>query len=175
MKLTSFNCYIYIYIYIYIQVHTEPFQSHTISSHKHGEESVTYSFNKGVTYSVNKIYLLLSAYLVFVMEIGFAMPCGGSVRAKHAMNIMLTNVLDAIVGSISFYLFGFAFANGDGSQSNPFIGVNLFALESIPNDTYDYSFFLYQWAFAISVAGVTSGSVVERIQFSSYLIFSFFS
>lgn len=108
------------------------------------------------------------------MQIGFAMLCAGSVRAKNAMNIMLTNVVDAVVGSISFYLFGFAFAFGDGSRSNPFIGTDLFALATIPNGTYDYSFFIYQWAFAIAVAGITSGSIAERTQFSAYLVFSFF-
>ncbi|KAK4275174.1 hypothetical protein QN277_018303 [Acacia crassicarpa] len=85
-------------------------------------------WEKSVTYSLNTIFLLFSAYLVFVMQIGFAMLCAGSVRAKNAVNIMLTNVVDAVVGSISFYLFGFAFAFGSGSNSNPFIGTNLFAL-----------------------------------------------
>ncbi|ESW18753.1 hypothetical protein PHAVU_006G067500 [Phaseolus vulgaris] len=129
------------------------------------------SWEESVTYSINAIYLLFSAYLVFVMQIGFAMICAGSVRAKNAMNIMLTNVVDAVVGSISFYLFGFAFAYG---TSNPFIGSNLFALAHIPNGTYDYAFFLYQWAFAIAVTGITSGSIAERTQFSAYLVFSFF-
>ncbi|KAF5446736.1 hypothetical protein F2P56_032339 [Juglans regia] len=132
------------------------------------------SWEESVTASINTIYLLFSAYLVFVMQLGFAMLCAGSVRAKNAMNIMLTNVVDAVVGSISYYLFGFAFAFGEGSNSNPFIGTSFFALFSIPNDTYDYSFFLYQWAFAIAVAGITSGSIAERTQFTAYLIFSFF-
>lgn len=100
------------------------------------------------------------------------MLCAGSVRAKNAMNIMLTNVVDAVVGSLSYYLFGFAFAFG---QSNPFIGTNFFALKDIPSSTsYEYSFFLFQWAFAIAVAGITSGSIAERTQFSAYLVFSFF-
>ncbi|KAJ1377528.1 Ammonium/urea transporter [Sesbania bispinosa] len=129
------------------------------------------SWEQSVTYSINAIYLLFSAYLVFVMQIGFAMICAGSVRAKNAMNIMLTNVVDAVVGSISFYLFGFAFAYGN---SNPFIGTDFFALAKIPNGTYDYSFFLYQWAFAIAVGGITSGSIAERTQFCAYLVFSFF-
>ncbi|QCD78008.1 ammonium transporter 1 member 3-like [Vigna unguiculata] len=129
------------------------------------------SWEESVTYSINAIYLLFSAYLVFVMQIGFAMICAGSVRAKNAMNIMLTNVVDAVVGSISFYLFGFAFAYG---TSNAFIGTHLFALAHIPNATYDYAFFLYQWAFAIAVTGITSGSIAERTQFSAYLVFSFF-
>uniref|UniRef100_A0A5B7C1B5 Ammonium transporter n=1 Tax=Davidia involucrata TaxID=16924 RepID=A0A5B7C1B5_DAVIN len=129
------------------------------------------SWETSVTDSINTIYLLFSAYLVFVMQLGFAMLCAGSVRAKNAMNIMLTNVVDAVVGSISYYLFGFAFAFGD---SNPFIGTQFFGLKDIPSSSYDYSFFLYQWAFAIAVAGITSGSIAERTQFSAYLVFSFF-
>jgi Amt family ammonium transporter len=143
-----------------------------LSPHTHTQYTIMEnSWEQSVTYSINTIYLLFSAYLVFVMQLGFAMICAGSVRAKNAMNIMLTNVVDAVVGSISFYLFGFAFAYGN---SNPFIGTNLFALANIPNENYDYGFFLYQWAFAIAVAGITSGSIAERTQFSAYLVFSFF-
>ncbi|CAA0826607.1 Ammonium transporter 1 member 2 [Striga hermonthica] len=132
------------------------------------------SWESNVTDSINAIYLLFSAYLVFVMQLGFAMLCAGSVRAKNAMNIMLTNVVDAVVGSLSYFLFGFAFAFGEGPNKNPFIGTAHFALIDIPTSSYDYSFFLYQWAFAIAVAGITSGSIAERTQFSAYLIFSFF-
>ncbi|KAL7585090.1 ammonium transporter 1 member 3 [Lactuca sativa] len=132
------------------------------------------SWETSVTDSINTIYLLFSAYLVFMMQLGFAMLCAGSVRAKNALNIMLTNVVDAVVGSLSYYLFGFAFAFGDGSGSNPFIGTQYFALKNIPSTSFDYSFFLYQWAFAIAVAGITSGSIAERTQFSAYLVFSFF-
>ncbi|MFS8022361.1 putative ammonium transporter, ammonium/urea transporter [Helianthus anomalus] len=71
--------------------------------------------------SINAIYLLFSAYLVFVMQLGFAMLYAGSVRAKNAMNIMLRNVVDVVVGSLSYFLFWFAFAFGDGVDSNPFI------------------------------------------------------
>ncbi|GJS96801.1 ammonium transporter 1 member 3 [Tanacetum coccineum] len=132
------------------------------------------SWETSVTDSINAIYLLFSAYLVFMMQLGFAMLCAGSVRAKNAMNIMLTNVVDAVVGSLSYFLFGFAFAFGGESDSNPFIGTHYFALNNIPSNSYDYSFFLYQWAFAIAVAGITSGSIAERTQFSAYLVFSFF-
>ncbi|XP_072975314.1 ammonium transporter 1 member 3-like [Typha angustifolia] len=131
------------------------------------------TWETSVTESINTVYLLFSAYLVFVMQLGFAMLCAGSVRAKNAMNIMLTNVVDAVVGTISYYLFGFAFAFGTGSHSNPFIGTTFFALKDVPNDSYDYSYFLYQWAFAIAVAGITSGSIAERTQFVAYLIYSF--
>ncbi|KAK0602294.1 hypothetical protein LWI29_032053 [Acer saccharum] len=124
------------------------------------------------SHAVNNTYLLFSAYLVFAMQLGFAMLCAGSVRAKNTMNIMLTNVLDAAAGALSYYLFGFAFAFG--SPSNGFIGHHFFGLKSIPSPDTDYSFFLYQWAFAIAAAGITSGSIAERTQFVAYLIYSSF-
>ncbi|KAI8537774.1 hypothetical protein RHMOL_Rhmol09G0050700 [Rhododendron molle] len=123
-------------------------------------------------YAVDSTYLLFSAYLVFSMQLGFAMLCAGSVRAKNTMNIMLTNVLDAATGGIFYYLFGFAFAFG--SPSNGFIGRHNFALKSIPSSLFDYSNFLYQWAFAIAAAGITSGSIAERTQFVAYLVYSSF-
>ncbi|KAG5152180.1 hypothetical protein AAZX31_10G158800 [Glycine max] len=148
------------------------------------------------TYAVDNTYLLFSAYLVFAMQLGFAMLCAGSVRAKNTMNIMLTNVLDAVAGGLSYYLFGFAFAFG--GPSNGFIGRPNFRLRDYPMGSSissfflyqlvlaiadagitispfgDYSFFLYQWAFAIAAAGITSGSIAERTQFVAYLIYSSF-
>ncbi|MQL81335.1 hypothetical protein Taro_013785 [Colocasia esculenta] len=122
--------------------------------------------------AVDTTYLLFSAYLVFAMQLGFAMLCAGSVRAKNTMNIMLTNVLDAAAGGIFYYLFGFAFAFG--TPSNGFIGRHFFGLKEIPMIGFDYSYFLYQWAFAIAAAGITSGSIAERTQFVAYLIYSSF-
>ncbi|CAF2128612.1 hypothetical protein BRARA_C03943 [Brassica rapa] len=123
-------------------------------------------------YAIDNTYLLFSAYLVFAMQLGFAMLCAGSVRAKNTMNIMLTNVLDAAAGGISYYLFGYAFAFGESSGG--FIGIHNFGLKNYPTSTSDYSFFLYQWAFAIAAAGITSGSIAERTQFVAYLIYSSF-
>ncbi|KAL2482107.1 putative ammonium transporter 1 member 5 [Forsythia ovata] len=71
------------------------------------------------TYAIDNTYLLFSAYLVFAMQLRFAMLCAGSVRAKNTMNIMLTKVLDAAAGGLSYYLFGFAFAFG--ASSNGFV------------------------------------------------------
>ncbi|KAF8007242.1 hypothetical protein BT93_K1287 [Corymbia citriodora subsp. variegata] len=123
-------------------------------------------------YAVDNTYLLFSTYLVFSMQIGFAMLCAGSVRAKNTMNIMLTNVLDAATGGFFYYLFGFALAFG--TPSNGFIGEHFFGLSKFPSQTFDYGFFLFQWAFAIAAAGITSGSIAERTQFGAYLIYSSF-
>ncbi|XP_021897008.1 ammonium transporter 1 member 1 [Carica papaya] len=139
-----------------------------------GTEAAEFICNKFIdtSFAVDTTYLLFSAYLVFSMQLGFAMLCAGSVRAKNTMNIMLTNVLDAAAGGLFYYLFGFAFAFG--TPSNGFIGRHNFALKSIPSSNFDFSFFLYQWAFAIAAAGITSGSIAERTQFVAYLIYSSF-
>ncbi|XP_072963544.1 ammonium transporter 1 member 2-like [Typha angustifolia] len=134
-------------------------------------ESVSLQF-VDAGYAIDSTYLLFSAYLVFAMQLGFAMLCAGSVRAKNTMNIMLTNVLDAAAGALFYYLFGFAFAFG--APSNPFIGKQFFGLKKLPQTGFDYPFFLYQWAFAIAAAGITSGSIAERTQFVAYLIYSAF-
>ncbi|KAL4376629.1 hypothetical protein GQ457_02G035150 [Hibiscus cannabinus] len=102
------------------------------------------------------------------MQLGFSMLCAGSVRAKNTMNIMLTKVLDAATDNLFYYLFGFAY----GLPFNGFIGRHYFVLGSIPSSFYDYNNFLYQWAFTIAAAGITSGSIVERTQFVAYLIYS---
>uniref|UniRef100_M8C9U5 Ammonium transporter 1 member 2 n=1 Tax=Aegilops tauschii TaxID=37682 RepID=M8C9U5_AEGTA len=61
-----------------------------------------------------------------------------------------------------------------GTPSNGFIGKHFFGLRDVPQVGFDYSFFLFQWAFAIAAAGITSGSIAERTQFVAYLIYSAF-
>ncbi|RLM79978.1 putative ammonium transporter 1 member 5 [Panicum miliaceum] len=57
--------------------------------------AATYICNKftDTSSAVDATYLLFSAFLVFAMQLGFAMLCAGSVRAKNSVNIMLTNLL----------------------------------------------------------------------------------
>jgi ammonium transporter, Amt family len=124
------------------------------------------------SHAINATYLLFSTYLVFAMQLGFAMLCAGSVHAKNTINIMLLNVLDTCTGALFYYLFGFAFAFG--TPSNAFIGKQFFGLKKLPQTGFDYPFFLFQWAFAIAAAGITSGSIAERTQFVAYLIYSAF-
>ena len=98
--------------------------------------AATYICNKftDTSSAVDATYLLFSAYIVFAMQLDFAMLCAGSVQAKNSVNIMLTNVLDAAVGALFYYLFGFAiaFAFAFGTPSNGFIGRHFFGLRRLP-------------------------------------------
>ncbi|KAK8657225.1 hypothetical protein V6N13_035476 [Hibiscus sabdariffa] len=124
-----------------------------------------------VSFAVDNTYLLFSTYLNFFMQLGFAMFCAGSVRAKNTINVVLITVLDAAIAGLFYYLLGFAFAFGSPSNGG-FIGRHYFGLRSIPSTSFDYSNFLYHWAFAVSAAGIASGSMAERTQFVAHLIYS---
>ena len=122
-------------------------------------------------------YMLISAFLVFFMQAGFAMLCAGSVRSKNVMNILIKNVLDACVGCMAFYFFGWGVAYGvddDGKASSVIGAGSFFLAKNDANGGFkDWKGFLFQWAFAAAAATITSGAMAERTQFAAYLGYSF--
>ena len=59
------------------------------------------------------------------MQSGFALLEVGTVREKNSQNILMKNCLDACIGGIVFFLWGYAFAYG--AQVDEFIGTEFFA------------------------------------------------
>eukprot|EP01023_Acetabularia_acetabulum_P053566 TRINITY_DN5998_c0_g3_i5.p1 TRINITY_DN5998_c0_g3~~TRINITY_DN5998_c0_g3_i5.p1 ORF type:complete len:477 (+),score=100.61 TRINITY_DN5998_c0_g3_i5:127-1557(+) len=121
-------------------------------------------------------YLLVSGYLVFFMQCGFAMLSAGSVRSKNAMNIILKNLLDACFGALGWYLIGFALAYGEGDDPNPFIGGQKYYALSNANESVNpgiYANWFFQYAFAATAATIVSGAVAERTRFEAYLCYAF--
>lgn len=64
--------------------------------------------------SVNTIWVLLGAALVFLMQAGFAMCEAGFTRAKNTGNILMKNLMDFCIGTPVYWLLGFGlmFASG---------------------------------------------------------------
>ena len=120
--------------------------------------------------AVNKVYVLISGFMVFLMQCGFAMLTAGSVRTKNVKNVLIKNLLDACVGALAYFLFGYSFAYGD--DGNRFIGWNEFALSK--GWETDFTEFFFQWTFAATAATIVSGSVAERTSFYAYLGYAFF-
>ena len=60
--------------------------------------------------SVDTFYFMFVGALVFFMQAGFGMLEAGSVRTKNTRNILLKNLLDACVGALIWWAWGFATA-----------------------------------------------------------------
>jgi Amt family ammonium transporter len=125
-----------------------------------------------LTAGLDQAWLMIAAFLVFFMQLGFAMVEGGFVRAKNTTNILMKNVLDACVGGIVFFAVGFGLAYGVDSSgdANKIFGWGNFFLE----DFDIYAFWIFQFAFAATAATIVSGSMAERTKFSAYLVYTTF-
>ncbi|MFZ5974198.1 MAG: ammonium transporter [Bacillota bacterium] len=124
---------------------------------------------------LNIAWVLITAVLVFFMQAGFAMVETGFTRAKNAGNIIMKNLMDFALGTIVFYLIGFAIMFGTDAGGvigttgffNP-TAMQLGAFESLDPG----SFIIFQTVFAATAATIVSGAMAERTKFSSYLIYS---
>ena len=62
--------------------------------------------------SVNTIWVLVGAALVFLMQAGFAMCEAGFTRAKNTGNILMKNLMDFCIGTPVYWLLGFGLMFG---------------------------------------------------------------
>ena len=63
--------------------------------------------------SVNTIWVLLGAALVFFMQAGFSMCEAGFKRAKNTGNILMKNLMDFCIGTVVFIIIGFSLLLGE--------------------------------------------------------------
>jgi Amt family ammonium transporter len=138
---------------------------------------------------LDTLWVLITAMLVFFMNLGFAMVESGFNRAKNCVNILSKNFIVFAVSSLGFLVLGWGLMFGDGS---PFIGLKgLFFLNGADNspavgDAYKgvYSAiswtgvpllakFFFQLVFCGTAATIVSGAVAERIKYKSFIFFSF--
>jgi ammonium transporter, Amt family len=130
-------------------------------------------------FTVNNLWMMIAAALVFIMHLGFATLEAGLTRSKNTVNILFKNMMILPIGIITYYIAGFNLMYpGD---FNGFFGFAGFGLD--PGDagmTVDYAGgnytywtdFIFQAMFAATAATIVSGAVAERIKESSFLIFS---
>ena len=65
--------------------------------------------------SLDTLWVLLAAFLVFFMQAGFGMVEAGLTRAKNAVNILMKNTMDVGMASLGFFVFGYAIMFGAGN------------------------------------------------------------
>lgn len=114
--------------------------------------------------SMDTMWMLIGALLVFLMHAGFAMLESGFTRSKNTLNILMKNVLTISLGALVYFVTGYGIMFGTDVAS--FIGSDGF----FPGVEEDIGFFVFQAMFAATCATIISGAVAERIKLSSYLL-----
>lgn len=108
------------------------------------------------------------------MQLGFALLENGLVRPKNSKSILIKNVFDSCVCTITFWLVGFGWAFGLKSEGG-FIGLDGRFFAASKFDEMEENYYLmwvFQYSFATTAATIVSGSLAERTQLPAYLAFS---
>lgn len=138
---------------------------------------------------LDTIWVLVTAMLVFFMNLGFGCVEAGFQQSKNCVNILSKNFVVFACSTVAFWVIGFGLMFGDGT---PFVGLKgllmMGGLDNSPvtGDAYQgvYSAlnwtgvplsvkFFFQLVFAGTAATIVSGSVGGRIKYLSFIIFSF--
>ena len=129
-------------------------------------------------FTVNNLWIILCAALVFLMHLGFATLESGFARSKNVVNILMKNSFIICFGIISYAYIGFNLMYpGDFNGILGFAGFGL----SLPSGdaiayadgAYTYfADFLFQAMFCATAATIVSGAVVGRIKLSAFIFFT---
>ena len=124
--------------------------------------------------SVNTIWVLRGAALVFFMQAGFSMCEAGFTRAKNTGNILMKNLMDFCIGTPCFWLVGFGIMFGAGTKLFGWIDPMIMKDYShiLPAGVPLWAFAIFQTVFCATSATIVSGAMAERTKFSAYCIYS---
>lgn len=122
-----------------------------------------------LAYAIDTAWVALSAALVLLMHLGFALVETGLTRSKNAANIVGKNLSTVAVGALAYWAVGAALAYGD--DAGGFLGTSgFFAPDAVLGDGTQA---IFQLVFAATAATIVSGAVAERIRYGSYVIVAF--
>jgi Amt family ammonium transporter len=125
------------------------------------------------------VWILISTALVMLMTPGVALFYGGMVRSKNLLSTLMMSIV--FLGLISLLWLAYGYSLSFGNDIGGIIGgLNFTGFNNVgaePSDVYATSvpqlaFAIYQCMFAVITVALITGAVVERIKFSSLLIFA---
>ncbi|MEX0901126.1 MAG: ammonium transporter [Pseudohongiellaceae bacterium] len=125
----------------------------------------------------NTAWVLTSTALVLFMTLpGLSLFYGGLVRTKNVLSVLMQCFAIAAVVSLLWLLVGYSIAFGP-SESGFWGGLdkalfNGVVLDSMSGDIPESLFATFQMTFAIITPALIVGAFVERIKFSSMLLFT---
>ncbi|MDA8099601.1 MAG: ammonium transporter [Nitrospiraceae bacterium] len=145
--------------------------------------------------AINIVWTLVAGFLVMFMQAGFAMVETGFTQAKNAGHTMAMNFMVYPLGMLGYWICGFALqmggvggvatlSGGTGLLANEFtvhlfgkdfglFGTTGFFLSGVSYDASIFALFLFQMVFMDTTATIPTGSMAERWNFKSFVIYGF--
>lgn len=124
-------------------------------------------------------WVLLASSLVMLMTPAVGLFYGGMVRRKNVLSTIMMSFTALILITIQWVICGYSLTFGP--DVGHFIGnLDWFGLNGVDTEPYpDYvetiphlAFMLFQMKFAIITPALITGAFVERIRFSSFILFT---
>ncbi len=117
--------------------------------------------------------LVATAFVMLMTPAGLALFYGGLTRSKNVLNTMGMSLGSYAVGTLVWVLIGYSIAFGEGDL----IGTGKVLLSGITADTLsgtipELLFVAFQGTFAAIAVAIASGSMIERVKFSTFIVFA---
>jgi len=117
--------------------------------------------------------LVATAFVMLMTPAGLALFYGGLTRSKNVLNTMSMSLGAYAVGTLVWVVVGYSIAFGEGD----IIGSGKVMLMNISSETIKGSipellFVAFQGTFAAIAVAIASGSMIERVKFSTYIVFA---
>ena len=124
-------------------------------------------------------WLLISTALVMLMTPALAFFYGGMVRRKNILSTIMMSFAILAMVSILWIIYGYSISFGPdkGGIIGALDWIGLMGVGQEPSSVYattvpHLAFMMFQATFAIITVALWTGAVVERIKFSSLLVFA---
>jgi ammonium transporter, Amt family len=135
------------------------------------------AFAEDVLNTGDTAWIIVATALVMVMTpAGLALFYGGMSRSKNLLNTFAMTIAAYCIGSVIWVLWGYTIAFGPdkgglvGGLDHIFMmGIGV---DSLSGTIPTFVFALFQMTFACITVALVLGSVVDRMKFSSWIVFS---
>ncbi|MEX0721911.1 MAG: ammonium transporter [Balneolaceae bacterium] len=134
-----------------------------------------------IKFIIDNLWILIAAFMVLLMHLGFATVESGLTQAKNAVNVIYKNVFILCTGILIYAFIGFQImypGNFNGFFGFGGFGIGYDASDPIGMLTPAYGLnmtiwtdFIFQAMFAATAATIVSGCVTGRIKLSSFMLF----
>jgi len=132
------------------------------------------SASEGGIVSGDTAWMIVATALVMLMTpAGLALFYGGLTRRKNVLNTIGMTLMAFAVGTLVWVVAGYSIAFGEGDL----IGTGKIMLSGITDKSVNGTipellFVAFQGTFAAIAVAIASGSMIERVKFSTFAIFS---